>query len=115
MMELLKPISETYCNGDCPYGSLAGMIGYSSKGCDIDWVKENLQTPYVFIWEIYTGPMLRRPYIEEAHARAENREMDDSAKHFFHLNQGLAEGDGQKDLSFLMRSKSEGLASSKRP
>jgi len=83
MLSVLKPISEKFCNGGCPFGDLAGMIGYESKGCDIDYVKEALDTPFVFTWEIYTGNDVRGMYEEEAHARAEHREMSADAAAFF--------------------------------
>jgi hypothetical protein len=69
MMEVLQPISEKYCGGQCPYGNLAELIHYDSPGCDIDYVAENLHTPYVFTWEIYVGERFRGPYIEEARLR----------------------------------------------
>jgi len=83
MLEVLKPISQQACNGGCPYGDLAGMIGYKSMGCDIDYVKETLNTPYVFTWEIYTGSDVRKFYEEEAHSRSEKRPMDKEASDFF--------------------------------
>merc|ERR1711908_25571 len=66
--------SDQYCNGDCPYGSLADMINYKSEGCDIDWVTEHVHTPYAFTWEIYVGPEIRGDYIEKAHDRASGRD-----------------------------------------
>lgn len=89
MMDVLKPISEQFCNGDCPYGNLAGLIGYSSKGCDIDYVKESLHVPFAFTWEIYAGQEVRDMYAEEAHARAENRSMEGPARGFFHAEGSL--------------------------
>lgn len=83
MLQVLKPISEQACNGGCPFGDLAGMIGYKSMGCDIDYVKETLDTPYVFTWEIYTGSDVRQYYEEEAHARTENRPMNKETSDFF--------------------------------
>lgn len=89
MMDVLKPISERFCNGDCPYGALASLIGYTSKGCDIDYVKESLHVPYAFTWEIYAGLEVRDMYAEEAHARAENRRMNLPAREFFHAEGSL--------------------------
>eukprot|EP00746_Dinoflagellata_sp_MGD_P003213 gnl/MRDRNA2_/MRDRNA2_106236_c0_seq1.p1 gnl/MRDRNA2_/MRDRNA2_106236_c0~~gnl/MRDRNA2_/MRDRNA2_106236_c0_seq1.p1 ORF type:complete len:463 (+),score=93.44 gnl/MRDRNA2_/MRDRNA2_106236_c0_seq1:164-1552(+) len=83
MLQVLKPISEQACNGGCPFGDLAGMIGYKSMGCDIDYVKETLNTPYVFTWEIYTGSDVRQYYEEEAHARTEKRPMNKETSDFF--------------------------------
>jgi hypothetical protein len=87
MMEVLKPISEKYCGGGCPFGDLAGMIGYQSKGCDIDYVKEKLDTPFVFTWEIYVGPDIRTYYQDEAASRSEGKEMSAETKQFFWGNQ----------------------------
>lgn len=56
MLEVLKPISQNHCKGDCPYGNLAQLVGYENGGCDIDYVHEQYNTPYVFTWEIYAGP-----------------------------------------------------------
>lgn len=83
MMEVLKPISEKFCSGGCPFGDLAGMIGYKSQGCDIDYLKENLNTPFVFTWEIYVGPDIRKYYNDEAASRSEGKEMNDETKQFF--------------------------------
>jgi len=69
MMEVLAPISQKACQGECPYGNLAELIHYDSPGCDIDYVSERLGTPYVFTWEIYVGERYRGPYIEEARLR----------------------------------------------
>jgi hypothetical protein len=56
MLEVLRPISEKHCQHDaCPYGNLADLAGYENNGCDIDYVREQFQTPYVFTWEIYRG------------------------------------------------------------
>lgn len=86
MQNLLAPISEKFCNSNCPYGGLADMIGYKSIGCDLDWMKENLNTPYAFTWEIYIGSDARRYYIEKARAHNEKREMNEEANMFFFRN-----------------------------
>jgi len=70
LSELLRPISERHCGGACPYGGLADLIHYKSEGCDIDYVTEDVGTPFAFTWEIYTGPKFRDPYIAEARERA---------------------------------------------
>jgi len=86
LVSLLAPISDKYCAGDCPYGGLADMIGYKSIGCDIDYVKEQLNVPYAFTWEIYIGPSARQFYVEKARAHRENREMNEDAQQFFFGN-----------------------------
>jgi len=69
MLELLRPISEKYCGGDCPYGNLAKLINYENPGCDVDYVSEQVGVPYVFTWEIYVGESFRAPYLREARTR----------------------------------------------
>jgi len=66
MLEVLKPISEKYCGGNCPYGNLAKLIHYENPGCDIDYVYDRLRTPYVFTWEIFVGEDFRERFIDEA-------------------------------------------------
>lgn len=68
--QILKPISEKHCNGECPYGGLADMLGYNSDGCDIDWVSEDAGVQYAFTWEIYTGEQFRTDYAKKANAQA---------------------------------------------
>jgi len=83
MMEVLGPISKKYCGGNCPYGNLAKLIHYDSPGCDIDYVAEQVGTPYAFTWEIYTGEDFRDRYIEQARKQhgesASNSEGHDSS------------------------------------
>eukprot|EP00927_Polykrikos_kofoidii_P050724 TRINITY_DN44610_c0_g1_i1.p1 TRINITY_DN44610_c0_g1~~TRINITY_DN44610_c0_g1_i1.p1 ORF type:complete len:503 (+),score=85.04 TRINITY_DN44610_c0_g1_i1:68-1510(+) len=69
MMEVLRPISDRFCNGECPYGNLADLIHYENPGCDIDYVYDRLGTPYVFTWEIYVGEAIRAAYRAEARSR----------------------------------------------
>jgi hypothetical protein len=66
MLEVLRPISEKFCSGMCPYGNLVSLIHYRNQGCDIDYVYSQLGTPYVFTWEIYVGEAFRGRYEEEA-------------------------------------------------
>lgn len=53
--EVLKPISDKYCHGACPYGGLHDILGYNAAGCDIDYVHEHSGVPYAFTFEIYNG------------------------------------------------------------
>lgn len=109
MAEVLQPISAEFCNGQCPYGDLAKMINYANGGCDIDYVYEKLNTPYVFTWEIYAGERFRGEYIEKAKSQR--------SKQSSFLQQGtrrLSQKEPEKDESaedcidqFLPRSASE--------
>lgn len=83
--DLLGGISQQFCDGDCPFGDLTDVIGYRSQGCDIDYVKQQMQTPYAFTWEIYANPDIRKFFAEKAHARAEGREMEGAAKAYFSM------------------------------
>lgn len=65
LLEVLKPISEKYCKGECPYGNAADMVGYAAPGTEMDYVKE-IGTPYSFSWEIYVGPKYRPVFAQKA-------------------------------------------------
>jgi hypothetical protein len=80
MIDVLRPISDKFCNGDCPFGSLGELLSYQSKGCDIDWVSENLKTPFIFTWEIYVGKNLRAYYVADAHSLAKNHTLGTPAE-----------------------------------
>merc|ERR1719240_202954 len=86
MLDVLQPISQKVCGGECPFGDMAHLIGYSAGGCDIDYIKETLGTPYVFTWEIYAGGGIQKYFAEEAHARTHHREMSEEAMRFFDRN-----------------------------
>lgn len=66
MEDVLKIISQKYCDSECPYGNTAELIGYKSGGCDIDYVSEKLGVPYAYTWEIYASPDHRAHYVAEA-------------------------------------------------
>jgi len=88
MMEVLKPISDNYCNhGQCPYGNLAAMIGYKNGGCDIDWVAEKNPNAYVFTWEIYVGEQYRDRFVELAQERGGGSFMQKSLREVRSKNQ----------------------------
>jgi len=87
MVEILRPISDRYCGGTCPYGELADLIGYNSMGCDIDYIVEHVKTPYAYTWEIYVGPQIRQQYIAEARDRQGGRDgMSSDDQSFFEVN-----------------------------
>lgn len=98
-VEILKPISERYCGGGCPYGGLAELIGYKSMGCDVDYMAEHVKTPYAYTWEIYVGPAIRKHYVAEAMSRSgknNDGDMADDDEDFF---------DTQK-LNFVQKARS---------
>lgn len=54
MMHVLRDLDEAYCQ--CPYGGAGKEVGYPCPGTSLDWVYEELKTPYVYAFEIYTSP-----------------------------------------------------------
>jgi len=54
MMEILRGLDEGHCH--CPYGAAGKEVGYSCPGTSLDWVYDQLTTPYAFAFEIYTSP-----------------------------------------------------------
>merc|ERR1719161_619855 len=83
------------------------MIGYKSQGCDIDYVKEQLDTPFVFTWEIYVGPDIRKYYQDEAASRSGGKEMSDETKQFFWGNSlGFLQTGSESHRQLRGRSKS---------
>lgn len=97
MVKLLQPISAKYCQGNCPYGGLAELIGYRSMGCDIDYVTDNLGTKFAYTWEIYVGSGIRSRYV----ALARQRTQADG--------DGFAESFLENSLSFMQRSTGKSL------
>eukprot|EP00929_Paragymnodinium_shiwhaense_P053252 TRINITY_DN2665_c0_g1_i1.p1 TRINITY_DN2665_c0_g1~~TRINITY_DN2665_c0_g1_i1.p1 ORF type:complete len:484 (+),score=119.19 TRINITY_DN2665_c0_g1_i1:135-1586(+) len=53
MMAILKDVDESYCQ--CPYGAAGHEVGYSCPGTCLDWVFDQLQTPFAFAVEIYVS------------------------------------------------------------
>lgn len=89
MTDILGPISDKYCGGNCPYGGLAELIGYNSEGCDLDYTYEHQGVPYSYTWEIYVGPEIRKHYIAEAHERANPGQTGDEEDSDFFQAQKL--------------------------
>jgi len=54
MLEVLRTLDKSYCQ--CPFGAAGREVGYPCPGTCLDWVYDNLKTPYVFAFEIYTSP-----------------------------------------------------------
>jgi len=54
MMTILKNLDIRYC--ECPFGAAGREVGYSCPGTCLDWVYDEVKTPYSFAFEIYTGP-----------------------------------------------------------
>mmetsp|Transcript_82054 Transcript_82054/g.129200 ORF Transcript_82054/g.129200 Transcript_82054/m.129200 type:complete len:437 (-) Transcript_82054:19-1329(-) len=115
MVEILRPISDRYCGGNCPYGGLADLIGYNSMGCDIDYIVEHLKVPYAYTWEIYVGPEIRQHYIAEARDRQDGKDgMSSDDQDFFDANSlKLVQESNTRHRKHLRRRKQDQVAHSK--
>merc|ERR1719235_471379 len=51
MMNILRKLDTDHC--ECPFGAAGKEVGYPCPGTCLDWVYDQLQTPYAFAWEIY--------------------------------------------------------------
>jgi len=54
MMQMLKTLDDQHCQ--CPFGAAGKEVGYPCPGTCLDWVYDQLKTPYSFAFEIYTSP-----------------------------------------------------------
>merc|ERR1719197_967340 len=56
MMQMLKTLDKDHCQ--CPFGAAGKEVGYPCPGTCLDWVYDELKTPYAFAFEIYTNPIM---------------------------------------------------------
>eukprot|EP00746_Dinoflagellata_sp_MGD_P003294 gnl/MRDRNA2_/MRDRNA2_106403_c0_seq1.p1 gnl/MRDRNA2_/MRDRNA2_106403_c0~~gnl/MRDRNA2_/MRDRNA2_106403_c0_seq1.p1 ORF type:complete len:418 (+),score=62.66 gnl/MRDRNA2_/MRDRNA2_106403_c0_seq1:179-1432(+) len=54
MLQLLVELDSKYCQ--CPYGGAGKEVGYPCPGTCLDWIYDELKTPYAFAFEIYAHP-----------------------------------------------------------
>jgi len=54
MLQILRDLDKDHCQ--CPYGAAGKEVGYSSPGTSLDWVYDELKTPYAFAFEIHAAP-----------------------------------------------------------
>lgn len=54
MLAILKTLDKKYC--ECPYGAAGKEVGYACPGTCLDWIYDDLKTPYAFAFEIYAHP-----------------------------------------------------------
>merc|ERR1719213_1619222 len=55
MLSVLRDLDAKYCQ--CPYGGAGKEVGYACPGTCLDWIYDELKTPYAFAFEIYAHPM----------------------------------------------------------
>eukprot|EP00927_Polykrikos_kofoidii_P026018 TRINITY_DN2325_c0_g1_i5.p1 TRINITY_DN2325_c0_g1~~TRINITY_DN2325_c0_g1_i5.p1 ORF type:complete len:424 (-),score=69.19 TRINITY_DN2325_c0_g1_i5:46-1317(-) len=83
MMSVLQAIDRDHCQ--CPFGAAGKEVGYSCPGTCLDWVYDQLKTPYAFAFEIYAGP----EYAAALRERWEEKLQDGNGA-FYQLNSNLA-------------------------
>lgn len=86
MLQLLLELDSKYC--ECPYGGAGKEVGYACPGTCLDWVYDELKTPYAFAFEIYAHPSNDAAL----HARWEQKKSHPEAliqsnDHFEHISQ----------------------------
>jgi len=54
MMEVLKTLDEKHCK--CPFGAAGKEVGYACPGTSLDWIYDQMKTPFAFAFEIYVSP-----------------------------------------------------------
>jgi hypothetical protein len=54
MMDILRSIDKEHCK--CPFGAAGKEVGYPCPGTCLDYAYGELQTPFVFAFEIFTSP-----------------------------------------------------------
>lgn len=100
---VLGRISGQFCDGDCPFGGLTDVIGYSSHGCDIDYARDQLRIPYAFTWEIFANADIRQFFAEKAQAWTEGRQMNAAAQTYFSMKSLMFLQGSRKQVSSRLR------------
>jgi len=54
MSHVLRDLDTKYC--ECPFGPAGSELPYLSRGTCMDWVYENLEIPYAFVFELWGPP-----------------------------------------------------------
>jgi len=54
MLDVLNAVDKNHC--ECPFGAMGKALGYKCDGTSLDWVYDELKTPYAFTFEIYGPP-----------------------------------------------------------
>eukprot|EP00927_Polykrikos_kofoidii_P054204 TRINITY_DN4865_c0_g1_i1.p1 TRINITY_DN4865_c0_g1~~TRINITY_DN4865_c0_g1_i1.p1 ORF type:complete len:370 (+),score=39.49 TRINITY_DN4865_c0_g1_i1:70-1179(+) len=68
--KILKPISQRFCGGNCPYGNAAKLVDYDAPGVDMDYIMSRLHVNYSFTFEIFAGARYMSRYTQLAKAQA---------------------------------------------
>jgi len=71
MMNILRKLDTDHC--ECPFGAAGKEVGYSCPGTCLDWVYDQLQTPYSFAFEIFTGEQYDDGLAERFHEKMQEQ------------------------------------------
>merc|ERR1719217_1227439 len=71
MMNILRKLDTDHC--ECPFGAAGKEVGYPCPGTCLDWVYDQLQTPYSFAFEIYIGQQYDEGLAERFHEKMQEQ------------------------------------------
>jgi len=71
MMNILRKLDTDHCQ--CPFGAAGKEVGYPCPGTCLDWVYDQLQTPYSFAFEIYIGEQYDEGLAERFHEKMQEQ------------------------------------------
>lgn len=54
MLKVITPTNEKYCN-HCEMGAAGNKVGYLSPGTSLDYMYDEMNVEYSFVFEIYSG------------------------------------------------------------
>jgi len=67
MMNILRKLDTDHC--ECPFGAAGKEVGYPCPGTCLDWVYDQLKTPYSFAFEIFIGDQYDEGLAERFHEK----------------------------------------------
>merc|ERR1719160_403626 len=71
MMNILRKLDTDHC--ECPFGAAGKEVGYPCPGTCLDWVYDQLQTPYSFAFEIFIGDQYDEGLAERFHEKMQEQ------------------------------------------
>jgi len=71
MMNILRKLDTDHC--ECPFGAAGKEVGYPCPGTCLDWVYDQLKTPYSFAFEIFIGDQYDEGLAERFHEKMQEQ------------------------------------------
>ena len=105
MSAMLRELDTKYC--ECPFGPAGSELPYLSRGTCMDWVYENLELPYAFVFELWGPPednkRLKDRFDEDLKIHKETFQFHEAIEH--ELGSDFHQKDEDKYSVAQMRSK----------